>query len=95
MVNDNKVSNLKKIEVVEEVLSYPHCLRAFRSVESMVMNNKESLAFGDRNMIRHNEVEILEGIKQRRSLSTNILTHTCSPACSQQAKVRSAHCPLA
>jgi hypothetical protein len=48
-----------KTKVVEEVLSYPHCLRAFRSVESMVMNNKESLAFGDWNMIRHNEVETL------------------------------------
>jgi hypothetical protein len=46
-----------------EVLSYPHCLRAFRSVESMVMNNKESLVFGAWNMIRHNEVEILHVIK--------------------------------
>jgi hypothetical protein len=35
----------------------------------MVMNNNESLAFGDWNMIRHNEVEILEDIKQRRARS--------------------------
>jgi hypothetical protein len=52
-----------KIKVVEDVLSYPHCLSAVRSVESMVMSHKESLAFGNWNMIRHNEVEILEDIK--------------------------------
>ena len=59
MVKDNKVNHPRKIKLVEEVLSYPHCLSTFRSVESMVMNNNESLAFGDWNMIRHNEVETL------------------------------------
>jgi hypothetical protein len=39
------------------------------------MNDKESLAFGDSNMIRHNEVEILEVVRQRQSSLTNILTH--------------------
>ena len=34
----------------------------------MVMNNKESLVLGDWNMIRHNEVEILELVKTTAKL---------------------------
>jgi len=41
----------------------------------MVMNDRASLAFGDSNIIRHNEVETLEVVRQRRSLIINILTH--------------------
>ena len=52
---------------------YPHCLRTFRPVERMVMNDKASLALGDSNMIRHNEVEILEVIDQRRESFTTVV----------------------
>ena len=38
---------------------YPRRLRAFKSVESMVMNNRASLTLVDSNMKRHKEMEIL------------------------------------
>jgi hypothetical protein len=92
----NQVSHLRKIKVVAEAPFISPLFQAHSDPsKGMVMNNGASLALGDWNMIRHNEVEILEVIKQRRRSSfTSILTHTCSPACSQQARVRSAHCPL-
>jgi len=58
------------------------------------MNDKASLAFGDSNMIRHNEVEILEVIRQRRMSIINVLTHAYSPVGNRQARVRSDHFPL-
>jgi hypothetical protein len=64
-----------KKNVVAEIPLYPHCLRTFKSAERMVMNDKASLAFGDSNMIRHNEVETLEVVRQRQSSIINILTH--------------------
>ena len=66
--------------MVEETPLYPHCLRTFRSAERMVMNDKASLAFGDSNMTRHNEVETLEVISQRQS-SIIKRTHSCQLTC--------------
>jgi len=47
---------------------YPRRLRAFKSVESMVMNNRASLTLGISNMKRHKEVETLE----TRSLNNGV-----------------------
>ena len=42
----------------------------------MVINNKVLLSLGDSNMIRHNEVEILKAVNQRRnSFTTDSLIH--------------------
>lgn len=43
---------------------YPRRLRAFRSVERIVMNNRASLTFGDSKMRRHSEVETLRLVIQ-------------------------------
>lgn len=48
----------------KEAPLYPRRLRAFRSVERIVMNNRASLTLGDSKMRRHNEIETLRVVKQ-------------------------------